>query len=71
MVTINCCQLLQVYDSPCSCLDGTKLEFGSELKSRLGFTQNFGRARRPQARKFNLVSNQGEEEFAGPSSLLD
>lgn len=64
MITISCCQLLLADTSVCSCLNGTKLEFGSELPSRLGFTQRFGRATRPQARRFNLVSNWGEEEFA-------
>lgn len=70
MITINCCQLLHVYNSLCSRSDRTKLEFGSELKPRLGFTQQFGRVMRPQARRFDLVSNGGEEETAGPSSLL-
>lgn len=47
-------------------VSATKLEF--ELKSRLGFSQHFGRTTRPQAR-FNLVSNSGEEEFARRQAL--
>lgn len=45
------------------CLEGSKLEFGSGLKSQLGFVQHFGRAVSPWARKFYPVKNWSEEEF--------
>lgn len=61
VVTINHCQLLHVCSS--LCLEGSKSELVSGLKSQLGLVQHFGRATSPWPRKFYPVNNWREEEF--------
>lgn len=61
VVTINHCQSLHVHSS--LSLERSKSEFGSALKSQLGFVQHFGWATGPRARKFYPINNWSEEEF--------